>query len=88
MKFTCPCCDNKSLDSEPPGSFEICPVCHWEDDDVQFHSPDYAGGANHVSLHEARENYRKFGVCEQRFIKYAQSPRENDKRDTTGTHEN
>jgi len=87
MKYACPCCGIKTLDSKPPGSLEICPVCHWEDDDVQFSSPDYAGGANHVSLHEARVNYRKFGVCDKRFIKFAQSPVANDKRNTDGAQE-
>ncbi|MFJ2958342.1 CPCC family cysteine-rich protein [Streptomyces sp. NPDC087270] len=28
-----------------PESFEICPVCFWEDDGVQFRWPTLAGGA-------------------------------------------
>jgi Cysteine-rich CPCC len=30
----------------PPGSYEICPVCFWDDDLVQLRWPTYAGGAN------------------------------------------
>ncbi|WP_197035564.1 CPCC family cysteine-rich protein [Paenibacillus sp. UNC451MF] len=26
MKYTCPCCDYKTLDLKPPGTFYICPV--------------------------------------------------------------
>jgi hypothetical protein len=37
-------------------------VCFWEDDDVQFRDPHYAGGANSVSLIEARANFVKFAA--------------------------
>lgn len=60
--FPCPCCGYRTLGEEPPGTFEICPVCLWEDDDVQFRDPDYPGGANRVSLKDARENLRRFGA--------------------------
>ncbi len=30
-KYTCLCCGYKTLD-EKRGSFDICPVCFWEDD--------------------------------------------------------
>ena len=57
-KFKCPCCNYYTLDSEPPGTFEICPVCYWEDDNVQWNDPDYVGGANEESLNTARESYK------------------------------
>ncbi len=50
------------MGDEPPGTYEICPVCFWEDDPVQFNDPNYAEGANEVSLKEARKNFRKFGA--------------------------
>jgi hypothetical protein len=34
--------------------FEICPLCDWQDDNVQNADPDYAGGANEMSLNEYR----------------------------------
>ena len=37
-------------------AFEICPVCHWEDDPLQRREEDLAGGANKMSLREARRN--------------------------------
>ncbi|MFD3650628.1 CPCC family cysteine-rich protein [Streptomyces cyaneofuscatus] len=40
-----------------PGSYEICPVCSWEDDGLRFHWPTMAGGANKVTRIEAQRNY-------------------------------
>ncbi len=35
-QYTCPCCGYKTLYEEPPGTYEICRMCGWEDDTVQF----------------------------------------------------
>ena len=51
----CPVCGQYSF-TEP---HDICPVCGWEDDRVQLRDPDFAGGANEMSLNEAREAYRR-----------------------------
>jgi Cysteine-rich CPCC len=61
IRFPCPCCDSLTLSEPPSGSFEICPVCRWEDDGLQFRDMDYRGGANRPSLREARANYRLHG---------------------------
>jgi hypothetical protein len=55
---------------EPPGSYQICPVCFWEDDAVQLRWPDYPGGANRTSLIEAQANYQAFGACEERSVEH------------------
>jgi hypothetical protein len=61
--------------SEPPsGTSEICPVCFWEDDLVQFNDPDYAGGANRVSLNEARQNFTKIGAVSEREKQFVRPP--------------
>lgn len=65
MIYTCPCCGYKTLSKEPPGTFEICIVCGWEDDNVQFRDPDYRGGANKESLREAQQNFIKTGVISE-----------------------
>jgi hypothetical protein len=52
----CPCCGSKVLNAA--GAFEICPVCSWEDDPVQARDPNLEGGANSMSLAEARVLWR------------------------------
>lgn len=56
--YSCPCCGESTLPERPPGTFEICSICNWEDDLVQFNDIDYRGGANKISLREARAAYR------------------------------
>ncbi|MBR4901164.1 MAG: hypothetical protein IKZ46_09515 [Victivallales bacterium] len=57
VKFACPCCGRKRI--ENLGDYEICDVCGWEDDPTQSKDPDFAGGANELSLKEARAKWRK-----------------------------
>ena len=51
----CPVCGQYSF-AEP---HDICPVCGWEEDKVQLRDPDFAGGANEMSLNEARAAFRE-----------------------------
>lgn len=53
--FACPCCGEPVFAES--GKYEICPVCGWEDDPVQRKDPDFAGGANTISLAEARQEW-------------------------------
>ncbi|WP_353622596.1 CPCC family cysteine-rich protein [Citrobacter sp. Cb041] len=57
LVHSCPCCGQYEFPEE--GSYEICPVCTWEDDPIQTEEPDYKGGANVMSLNEAREAFRQ-----------------------------
>ena len=60
----CPCCDYFTLDQR--GEHLICPVCFWEDDGLDVDQLDQRSGPNHISLREARENFRSFGACDER----------------------
>ena len=60
-RFPCPCCGFATLTE--PGAYEICPVCYWEDDPVQHHHPARVGGANAMSLDDARRSYRRIGAA-------------------------
>ena len=53
----CPVCGKHMFADDE--DFYICPVCGWENDPVQNDDHDYAGGANHVSVNQAKELYKK-----------------------------
>lgn len=67
MKYTCLCCGYKSLDEKLTDIYEICTICFWEDDGVQFKNPDYEGGANDISLRQGQKNFSKFGACKEKL---------------------
>ena len=72
--FACQCCRFLTLEEDPWGSYEICEVCFWENNHVQFNDPTYRGGANKVSLLEARKNFEVFGAKEERLKTFVRSP--------------
>lgn len=68
----CRCCGHLTLDE--PDSWEICPVCFWEDDPIVVKSPEGRTGANKVPLVEAKANYDAFGAIELRLKQYVRAP--------------
>ncbi|PYC20588.1 CPCC family cysteine-rich protein [Pseudomonas mosselii] len=79
--FTCPCC-GYAVFEEPPGSYDICPICFWEDDVFQLYYPHQEGGPNRCSLIEAQVNFVQFGACERSMSKNVREPRDSDVRDS------
>jgi len=77
-KYKCACCGHFTLDEKPENTFQICAICFWEDDGVQLHNPDYEGGANTVSLNQAKANFKKLGASEVCFLKSVRPPTENE----------
>ena len=53
-KNICACCGTIYVDF-----FDICDVCGWQNDPLQNKYSDYEGGANKMSLNEAKEAYRQ-----------------------------
>lgn len=78
--FPCPCCGYLVFGA-PPGSYELCPICFWEDDGVQLSHPLMDGGANKASLHEAQQAFAALGACEERSVSFVRPPNELDRRD-------
>jgi len=80
MRYPCPCCGHLVF-VEPPGSYDICNVCFWEDDNIQLRWPDYEGGANGPSLIESQQNFAAQGAMEQRFLGLVRPPAEDEPRE-------
>ena len=68
MSFPCPACGFEVF-GEPPGSYELCPICGWEDDEVQLRFPSLQGGANKESLYDwQHELLSRFPVEKQEHL--------------------
>jgi hypothetical protein len=63
---------------EPPGSYDICEICFWEDDIVMLRWPTSGGGANHVPLVEAQSNFAEFGASERAHIVHVRPASDDD----------
>ncbi|NIF43775.1 hypothetical protein F3J14_23415 [Burkholderia sp. Tr-862] len=74
----CECCGHRTLRDLCPGSYEVCPVCFWEDDLIQTRDPHFVGGANRPSLLEARRNYEMIGACEERALPHVRRPADDE----------
>ena len=57
LNYICPCCGMSYF--EKNGSYEICPVCGWENDRVQNSDPTFRGGANKDCLMVARKKFEQ-----------------------------
>jgi len=77
-KYKCPCCGYLTFSKQTDNTFQICPVCYWEDDGIQLYDTDYDGGANKVSLNQARINFKKYGASEEAFIEYVRMPEDGE----------
>ena len=66
-KLPCLVCGNLTITAR--GAFDICPVCHWEDEgdiknaDIPSHGPNGV-----LSLQQARLNFKKYGAVEEQFV--------------------
>jgi hypothetical protein len=58
QSYPCPSCGFLVF-YEPPGSYDICSICGWEDDHVQLKHPLMRGGANGGSLFEYQQQILK-----------------------------
>ena len=70
MKIACLCCGYFTYEGDTEESilYDICEVCFWGYELGAITDLDMKGGANDVSLNEARVNYKKYKVCKPRLI--------------------
>jgi hypothetical protein len=82
-RFPCPCCGYLVF-AEPPGSYEVCSICFWEDDALQLeYATTLAGGANGVTLEEAQRTFAAHNVSERHLAAHVRPPGRFDERDPT-----
>ncbi|MEO1166524.1 MAG: CPCC family cysteine-rich protein [Chloroflexota bacterium] len=62
----CPCCDYMTLPERK--MYIICRVCFWEDDGTDIDTLDKPNWVNHMTLREARANFREFGASRRDLI--------------------
>lgn len=74
LRYPCVCCDYLTLTESPPGTWEICPVCGWQDDFVQGERDTVRGGANEQSLREARASFAAFGASDRHCTTHVRGP--------------
>lgn len=55
VSLACPVCGFLTIEDDFYGTYDICPVCEWEDDQVQLANPACKGGANQDSLIESQK---------------------------------
>jgi hypothetical protein len=77
----CPCCGYLTLSEGVPGSYEVCPVCHWTDDPVQFVETQSINDSNPHSLETARKNFERFGAITPSVVDETRDPTPSEQRD-------
>ena len=70
MSVQCRCCLYFTLSAK--GSFEICPICFWEDDGLDQQAS--SGGPNGISLKEARQNFSRCSAMSESVKQYTRLP--------------
>ncbi|MEJ8554901.1 CPCC family cysteine-rich protein [Tepidibacter sp. Z1-5] len=76
-KYICDCCGHKTL-TDPKKSYEICPVCSWQNDGYIDYEGYYDTGANSTILSVAQKNYKDIGACDKRCLNYVRKPKDDE----------
>ena len=61
----CPICERHQFED----SYDICPVCFWENEGVQYDDPDIGGGANNLSLNDYKKRWKKLNDILPKLMK-------------------
>jgi hypothetical protein len=73
-KYTCPCCGCIDF-AAPPGSYDVCPICAWEDDALQLEfATTLPGGANGETLYAAQKRYLESAYAADHFRAHIRPP--------------
>jgi hypothetical protein len=80
IKYTCPCCGYKTHYRED-SLWDICAVCHWENEPLTLQNPYYVGGPNSCSLVQAQQNFILFGANDEAAKIFARKPNADEPKD-------
>ena len=73
----CQACGNFTISEH--GSYDICPVCFWEDDGLYDNPDEIWGGPNkNLSLTQARKNFQDFGACDKEMLKHVRAAKDSE----------
>ncbi len=78
--YPCPCCGYKTITKKPPGSYEICPICFWEDSTPDGSARFYT--SNKITLIQAQRNFLSFGACAREWLTDVRPPTEEERRES------
>lgn len=70
--YACSCCGYKTIPKK--SQYCICKVCYWEDDNLNKQD-DYFSSVNKMTLHEAKNNFVKFGAISQNYLDFIDKDR-------------
>ena len=73
-KYMCPCCGYLTYEEKCGKTYDICPVCFWEDDLRDYEDVDDFSDGNGLTIGEARKNFEQFGACREKDIPYVRKP--------------
>lgn len=79
-KHPCECCGYRTLDQPSGGTYQICPVCFWEDDRFP-NEPCSIVDSNGITLGEAQENFASFAAVSRDVIEDVRKPYPGESRD-------
>lgn len=79
--YPCPCCGHLVFE-HPPGNYEICPICFWEDDIVQLGYPTKGRGSNKFSLFDSQREFVRCGVSDPRCLVHVRPPQDDEPLET------
>ncbi|MGL6216954.1 MAG: CPCC family cysteine-rich protein [Lacrimispora sphenoides] len=79
-KYQCPCCGYYTFESDSKAGplFDYCDICLWQYDEVAHDKPDTMIGANSMTLKQAQENFKKYGVCKPEHKNMVREPLEEE----------
>ena len=71
--YACCCCGYHVLD-DAPQSFDVCPVCYWQDAGFDWNMYWWNFAENGLSLEDGRRNFEETGVSNRTSTKCVRSP--------------